>query len=1590
MPKHIARPTDYIYAQLAAQVYEANGGTHLPSGWVMLEVCDNLDRDGYFGTAYVHQQTQQIIIAHRGTELPHSPSSTTETEISKIGHVFASLKDYVAQISNSMKDISTDINGIVRLMITSQQISALEFALAIQKQYPDYTLSFAGHSLGGWLAQICTYHFMVENHYTWCVTLDSPGARDIIEEMHARYLDSIPPSILGTFLERLDITTYVSSPNLINSCNRHLGTVYRLYVPFSAAEGWFKQTKEALRYNIESHQIVTLLENFDASTGYAKKITRVVDWPQIQWPDSKEVAKLNTTGPVQWLVTQLNDASPVKLPSALVNFVTRKLDAGVMKLINSSHMTRGFYNIGQVIRDYTTGATNKAEYNGFFEFANNRNQYAPEQDLTFRQHYQLSYQYHYAVNEFDPHYLHLRHMDKPVREFLWAYAQINQNNSFLENSKLPVTVGLDLNAYQLIQGSLIQKKGWALTLKNKPNNDTAWAWYTRVSRYLTTYPLLLQTLNQDLRSQAARLYEIAVNVDKINGKIAYIEEQHEALEKRVDALEHSAFSPLSDEDTQKLAIKAKEKLQTHYQGAAKIEGLFGKPMTLDKQYINVQMLYQTKEDKEKDKDTSKEFKDARITSFEDIFSNKQAMQISELFLPAKAILKDNQKTNELNPDQPPKFLLIQGRAGIGKTTFVNFVSHEWSFGRLWGEFDWVFTLRLRDLRDHRFTKAYEQGQTWSLSDWVYQIHFAGILNKIEFKSVWDLMIAPQLQDKVLFLLDGFDETPTEHPCQQTLTDLLNSQIHKIVTSRPYGLSELTQNKRELEVMGFVDENIEKYVQLYFGEVQANKAKQIISALRANPSLWGNAHIPVTLNILCGVLEKSHDINTSMAELETMSGLYEQMELALFAHAYCNTPQNAPTHRNQLKVLDEASRKELLIDDIYREHRGHLASLALVAFMDDKLIISPKELNRVFAEAKIPSIERYNKINDLLRLGLLKPVLGEQQVGDDPIGYEFLHLTFQEYYAGLAIVQQLMQATDENDSQLEYLHAIKFNPRYQIVFWFAAGLLNTEPQAFDRLMKVLNAPQGNDMIGHVKLGLQLCCVHEAWQAAEQTGWLSKIAEGIQNNIKVLSHAYERGVINGNTVLPGWLLLLQSLPRWLKARGPYEIFKKVDMINNEKKTVDFIGWLGVVSPQILASLGQLLKDEYNDARSSALKAIGKLGTAAATPEILKALLQLVSDKALTSSLSYKADRQRTHWLLHQPLDDMERDERDEDVKVYFRLRQTLSRLGAAAATPEFLKGLLQLLRNEDEDVRYSAISAIHALGTAAATPEFLKGLLQLLRNEDEDVRYSAISAIDTLGTAAATPEFLKGLLQLSSNENWDIRYSASKAIDTLDLAAGSSKFLQALFPLLKFENGQRVQDSAEDSIFLRDWRVFFDGNGHRLRLAATGGTPLLVALAKFLCIHTSPELVRTVTDESTLYYSEINLQTQLPEQEAKKILLALLAGGYYSGDVSGSVVWQPKQQQFAWQGFSGKKPFTLLLTHEQARWLIDAAPKIIDSLNNNTLAEKFADIEKAKPSTSLPITEAYKNLQNTSTASTSSVSEVVNNSTKPKSKQSCSLM
>lgn len=249
------RPTDYEHAFLSNDVYldkkkneivTINIPGRSPQKWHVIAV--ERGALSYFGVIYRNYETNHLIVAHRG--------------------------------SNCIGSVIEDIQGVFLNANSPQKEAAYAFTQqAIEKARENrLSLSFTGHSLGAYLSELSLYI---------CVNTANPtpdefdvreGANAVVFESPG-FLNTMAglmfPNVAGAGVkeESLDITTYLSYPNLINSCNSHLGTVYTLMPDVG---GWSQLPGFHLNNVHSMKNILTLFENSNEKRPQRLYMT---DWP---------------------------------------------------------------------------------------------------------------------------------------------------------------------------------------------------------------------------------------------------------------------------------------------------------------------------------------------------------------------------------------------------------------------------------------------------------------------------------------------------------------------------------------------------------------------------------------------------------------------------------------------------------------------------------------------------------------------------------------------------------------------------------------------------------------------------------------------------------------------------------------------------------------------------------------------------------------------------------------------------------------------------------------------------------------------------------------------------------------------------------------------------------------------------------------------------------------------------------------------------------------------------------------------------------------------------------------------------------------
>lgn len=237
------RPSDYIYALISSHVYNdvKTRETLVKEGnerfWKVCHV--HKGTSGYFGAIYINTKTNHIVVAHRGT--------------------------------NNLLSVVEDVRGVIRNATSPQKEEA--FALVnealrlLREDYEGYRVSFTGHSLGAFLAELSVFYCKRQGfNNVSAVTFESPGSKESLEKLQSNLQDH------AIDLNNLDIISYVTYPNLINTYNHHVGTMYTI-TPELGRFGWV-----AGNYTLKVHSIDGIL-NCSSNRESFNERQLLKDWP---------------------------------------------------------------------------------------------------------------------------------------------------------------------------------------------------------------------------------------------------------------------------------------------------------------------------------------------------------------------------------------------------------------------------------------------------------------------------------------------------------------------------------------------------------------------------------------------------------------------------------------------------------------------------------------------------------------------------------------------------------------------------------------------------------------------------------------------------------------------------------------------------------------------------------------------------------------------------------------------------------------------------------------------------------------------------------------------------------------------------------------------------------------------------------------------------------------------------------------------------------------------------------------------------------------------------------------------------------------
>ena len=404
-------------------------------------------------------------------------------------------------------------------------------------------------------------------------------------------------------------------------------------------------------------------------------------------------------------------------------------------------------------------------------------------------------------------------------------------------------------------------------------------------------------------------------------------------------------------------------------------------------YINLALV----EKGEVNKVEADEFTQASIHGdIDDIIKQKKHMEIEHVA--------------PLNEEgDPPKYVLVEGAPGVGKTAFAWELSKRWGKGEILKHFEMVVLLRLREVRVQKMK---------SIQDLFFY-------SNSKVQEVVAREVEKYHGYGVLFILEGFDELPTSNRtddyllCQLLKGDILPA-CSILVTTRHSASAFLFENfdepNQHIQILGFTRENITSYYESVLKEERVLGAFKRYLGL--HPHILSAMYVPLHCAIVVEVFINSFDTQTiseSKATIpKTMTQLYYSLTKSLLMR-YLKKHHKYGKMQFRIQHFDRLPGK-------VSDRLKFISELAYNGLIQDKVI---------FTDEDVP----YNF--DTLELMQSIPELYTDE--GTVVSYNFIHLTLQEFLAAYYVSCQ------EPERWIKEFKERKDQSRMKVMLRFLAGL-----------------------------------------------------------------------------------------------------------------------------------------------------------------------------------------------------------------------------------------------------------------------------------------------------------------------------------------------------------------------------------------------------------------------------------------------------------------------------------------------------------------------------------------------------------------------
>jgi hypothetical protein len=450
-----------------------------------------------------------------------------------------------------------------------------------------------------------------------------------------------------------------------------------------------------------------------------------------------------------------------------------------------------------------------------------------------------------------------------------------------------------------------------------------------------------------------------------------------------------------NEGFQQVIFRASGQYSKNYRerhGTLKVLGM-REPVELDSVYVAVQFL---------DDAAIHDF--ASIEALEQTYRKKQRRSFQ---------LRERHDQSGIEVANQTPYLMVLGGPGVGKSTFLRKIGLEALKDDQERSYDHQCIPVFIDLKEFR------RGKLNLLRAIAHEFSICG------FPEAEGFAQEALEQGKLLVLLDGLDEVPTEYTTS-AIASIQNFVDHYdknrfIASCRIAAYRHNFRRFTDVRIADFDDDQLHNFVTNWFKN-EPERGQECLTKLMSDEhgATRELAHTPMLLTLTCLLYQRAGQFPTNRATL------YEKA-LRVFLEEWAG---EKGIHQESLYRGLDTKRKELM-----------LAEIAYEAFAEDRLFLSRRELARkieTLLGEMLPDESFIDGIAVLRSIEVQHGILVERAEGI----YSFSHLTLQEFLTA----QHILECPGLVEG---LIHQHLDDPRWREVFLLLAGL----KQADDLLQRM---------------------------------------------------------------------------------------------------------------------------------------------------------------------------------------------------------------------------------------------------------------------------------------------------------------------------------------------------------------------------------------------------------------------------------------------------------------------------------------------------------------------------------------------------------